>query len=311
MKKTNRMLVVFGVAALAVVACRARSQTLPRRNGDAWEKIKDGKQAGISGVDRIGTDKAGRTFLIIHDNKKAKQQKLAILRVQKNKKTQYTPIAWPRAAQQPVDLEAVCSVPGKRSNEFLAATSSGDVFHLRLAQDKLSVEVLKQFRYPDRKGKNFEGLDLYRQGTALVAVWAHRGKGRSSAILFWGLLDLASGRFSNVGSKKLHVPWPAGENTRSVSDLKIDMNGGVYVSAASDPGDDGPFDSALYSVGRVVTSGGRKLAFRMWRQPKEVKRLPKHKVEAIVLLRDRPPVFLVGTDDENRGSSICTVRADL
>lgn len=307
MKQTGVRATLFVLAVVAFSLCYSPSSVAEGNRSSEWEKIKDGKLCGISGIGLVKLEKTAGTFLMVHDNKKADQQKVAVLTVQKGKKTEYAPVAWPKDTAQPVDLEALCRVPGRPGDEFLTATSKGEVFHLRFDREKRSILVLKKMSYPDRKKKNFEGLGLYGDGKSLAAVWAHRGKGKSPAVLSWGLVDLKSGKFKKAGSMDLHVPWPEGGDLRSVSDLKIGKDGTVYVSSASDPGDDGPFSSALYVVGKIA-SQHRKVVFKLQSPPKEIKRLPGHKIEGMVLLPGPVPSFLVGTDNENAGSSIRTVR---
>jgi hypothetical protein len=300
---------IWSVAAMVFVAYAvlcASSYGAPQSKDDGWEKINDGKLCGISGMESVSANPTTQVFLIAHDNKNPDEQKLALLTLRKGQKTEYAPVTWPKNASQPVDIEALCRVPGTDDAQFLAATSKGTVFHLRLAKDGSGVEIIKELSYPSRGKMNFEGLGLILSGQSLAAVWAHRGKGSSPGVLFWGSVDLAKGEVNTAGSKPLHVPWPTGNDLRSVSDLKLDKNGRIYVSSASDPGDDGPFSSALYDVGQIAVAAGKPVV-QLQSRAREIERLPGHKVEGIVLLSEDGTRFLVGTDDENSGSSIRTV----
>ena len=268
-----------------------------------WQRVKNGKRAGISGIAPIEVSTSGGSYLIVHDNKKPRDRKLAIIEVHKKRKPLYIPVDWPQEAASPVDLESLTPYPGKQKDTYLAATSKGDIFHIELDTGNRKIKVLKRFTFPNSGGKNFEGFGSYEKNGSVLAVWAHRGGKGAAATLFWSAFDPANYRFSDVGSTSFRVPWPTGNAVRSISDLTIDSNGIVYISAASDPGDNGPFDSAVYRIGKIVTKD-KRLSPQWKEQPEEVHRLRGHKVEGLVLFPGKSTAFLVGTDDENKGSSI-------
>lgn len=295
MKITRKSIALFIIAVSFLGEATSRA--------GEWQQVKDGKRGGISGLAAIKADSSGGLFLMVHDNKKPQDRKIAVIKVREKKRPLYFPVAWPKDVASPVDLESLTSVSGKQKGTFLTATSKGHVFHIQLGAGNTKVKVLKQFKLPNRDGKNFEGLGLYEKNGSYVAVWAHRGGKGSPGTVFWSSFDLSTYQFSRVWSVSILVPWPTGNNVRSISDLTIDANGVVYISAASDPGDNGPFDSALYRIGKIVTEG-KEASLKLLAEPEEIHRLPGYKVEGLVLFPGKTPAFLVGTDDENKGSSV-------
>ena len=79
--------------------------------------------------------------------------------------------------------------------------------------------------------------------------------------------------------------------------------GFYYISAASDTGDDGPFQSAVYIAGKF-NQQGNQIAFQQDSALFPLYRLDYHKVEAIELIPGGAGGIFLGTDDENMGSSI-------
>ncbi len=67
-------------------------------------------------------------------------------------------------------------------------------------------------------------------------------------------------------------------NVRHVSDLKVDPAGVLFIAAATDPGDDGPFQSAVYVAG-VFDVDDTGVALRQNSQLVSLSRFDAHKVE--------------------------------
>ena len=51
----------------------------------------------------------------------------------------------------------------------------------------------------------------------------------------------------------INLPWPI-TSKRHMSDMDIDDNNAIWTSATSDPGDDGPYQSAIYKIGNFEIS---------------------------------------------------------
>lgn len=261
----------------------------------------------------VGSDPATTTVLVVHDNKREGEPRAGLVAVPAdgNAPATYTPLAWPTGAPLPIDLEAVCAVPGT-PGEFVALVSSGTAYHVRLDAAAKTLTLVRSFDLPKGPaGSNYEGFALYRPagepGALLYAVWAHRGAATEPAMVFTASLDLARGAFGTSAGTMLRTPWPV-ENSRSASDLKVDAAGNVFVSSASDPGDDGPFSSALYVAGRVIrvreTIPGVTLTFEPNDGAVPLRKFRHHKVEAIELVPGADGSVIFGTDDEAFGASV-------
>ncbi|NVM56768.1 MAG: hypothetical protein HWN51_01420 [Desulfobacterales bacterium] len=268
-----------------------------------WRPIKGGKAYGISGLGLIDQSGTSASFLIVHDNKKKNEGRLAMITIEGNKEPRYSPLNWPDNIELPVDLEALTCVPGEEESSFMALASEGKVYHIKVDASRTCVSVLKIFDLPNvSKASNFEGLALQKIDGKLLAVWAHRGNNDDPAKIHWGLLDLATYGFSQTGSATLKVPWPVKADVRHVSDLKVDPTGVLFISSASDPGDNGPFQSAVYIAG-VFSFGVTQVIFRRSVEFVRLCHFEYRKVEALALVPGRSGGMVFATDDENMGAS--------
>lgn len=267
-----------------------------------WRPVKGGKPYGISGIALVRLQGDFSSFLVVHDNKLPEQGRLALVDIQGERQPEYTPLQWPANVEMPMDLEGLTVVPGVGLPTFMAATSSGRVYHLQLNADN-SLSVLKIFDLPNLPpGSNLEGFALQYIDGMLLAVYAHRGAGAEPGVIYWGVLDLAAYQLSQQGSTNLEVPWPGGP-VRHVSDLKVDPAGVIFVSSARDTGDDGPFESAVYVVG-VFAGGDRQILFRQNPSLTPLYRFDFRKIEALELVPGETGGLIVGSDDENMGGSL-------
>ena len=267
-----------------------------------WRPVNGSRQANISGMALIEHTNLKTTFLIVHDNKKKEQTHAAIITVEGVNAPTYTPIQW-LGDDIPVDLEAVSTIP-KTDNEFMAFTATGRVFHIRLHQTAKTIEVLKSFDVPQIPiDSDFEGFALQEFGNEYFAVWADRGLDAKPATLFWSKLNIQTYAFGNVSLEKITVPYPVG-NTRHISDVKVDLSGAVFISSASDPGNDGPFASAIYYIGNFNFNYRESISLRKVPNLTRLFRFDYHKIEAIELVSGADGGMVFGTDDENLGAEI-------
>lgn len=271
----------------------------------AWQKVGDGITSGISGLAVVPGSRAGRTDLLVaRDNKDPGENRLALIHLRPGDRPQVRPLAW-RGSRIPVDLEALDAVPG-RPGEYVALASDGTGYHLRLDTGAGAARVLGTFTVPGAsEDDNYEGFALSAQGHRLVAVWADRGEDSRPGTLHAARLDLTRRAFSAPVSATFRAPYPA-ENVRHVSDLKISASGALKVSAASDHGDDGPFDSALYDAGTVSVDGRGTVRLSVRKAPMPLGRYAGHKIEALACLPHSRHGVL-GTDDENAGGALRAV----
>ncbi|YAF96312.1 MAG: hypothetical protein AB3A66_01035 [Nodularia sp. CChRGM 3473] len=266
-----------------------------------WRPVRGGIPFGISGMALVEQQSNNLDFLIVHDNKKKDEDRLAIVSIQGKQQPEYTPVKWQQNTELPIDLEALTSVPRKKT--FLALSSSGRAYEIKLNAANKNISVIKEFDLPEiPQGSNFEAFGLQEIDGKLAAIWAHRGAGEQPATIYWGILDLTKYQINLAGSASLKVPFPSA-NVRHISDLKVDSAGIVYITSASDAGDDGPFQSAVYVAG-YLGFRGNKLAWQQNTQLVPLYRSNYHKIEGMELVTGAAGGVIVGTDDENLGSYV-------
>lgn len=266
-----------------------------------WRPVRPGHLYGISGIALQERQSQKTSFLVVHDNKAQGEGRLAMVTLQGQDSPQYVPLNWPATVELPMDLEALTRVPGNES--FMALASKGRVYHFQLDPAHQTVILLQAFDLPQiPQGSNFEAFALQTLQGKLLAVWAHRGQADDPAMLYWGILDLATAQLSLQGSVPFKVPFPEG-NVRHISDLKVDPAGVLYIAAATDYGSEGPFDSALYVAGAFSVQQDH-LSLQPNPALFPLSRFPGHKIEALELVPGATGGVIVATDDENRGASL-------
>ncbi|MGX2993230.1 hypothetical protein JNUCC64_02870 [Streptomyces sp. JNUCC 64] len=307
-RRVTRTLAAALLGGLALVTPATAAPTAPGQDG--WSPTGEGITAGISGAAPTGEGTpAGTDVLVVHDNKHPAEPKVSLVRFTTGLAPSASVLRW-EGDRDPVDLEALTAVPGVRG-EFVALESSGRGYHLRLAGD--SVWALRQFTLPGSPaatgdgswsptGDNYEAFAL--TGTpfgGLTAVWAHRGQDEDPAVLNAAALDWGSLSFGPRSSAPVRVSYPAAD-VRHISDLAVSPAGRLTVTSASDPGNDGPFDSAVYDAGRLVTGGPDGPSPAPAARPRRLAVFPGHKIEALGCGTATGAVL--GTDDENAGGSV-------
>ncbi|MFE0190311.1 hypothetical protein [Streptomyces sp. NPDC058989] len=284
-------------------------------SADDWQRVGDDITSGVSGIVVDGRHGDTVDALAVRDNKEPGQQRLVAVRYSRHAKPQVRAVEW--QGEPPVDLEAIDAVPG-REGEYVALASDGTAYRIRrekgtvlredgaLHRKRDTVRVIHEFRLPGiSPDGNYEGFALARtaRGT-VVAVWADRGGDERPAKLTAATWNPATDAFGQPDSVEFSVPYPA-EHVRHVSDVELSARGGLTVSSASDPGDDGPYDSALYAAGRLVARDDGEAELRLSATPDRLATFAGHKIEALACLPGSRTGIL-GTDDENDGGSVTT-----
>ncbi|WP_234430816.1 hypothetical protein [Streptomyces sp. NRRL F-4489] len=293
--------VVAGAALLAPTTATAQENApapASRPAADAWQRVGDGITAGISGIAVEARHGAAVDAVGVRDNKKPGQNRLVALGLRPDGAPRVRPLAWD--GELPVDLEAIDAVPG-RAHEFVALASSGTAY--RVVHEKDTAKVVGVFRLPGiSPDANYEGFALSVVHGKTVAVWADRGQDERPATLSAAEWNPADNSFGKPVSAEFRAPYPT-ENVRHASDVKLAADGRLTVSSAADPGDDGPFASALYDAGRITVDGAGRIRLAVSRTPHRLAAVTGHKVEALTCLPGSRTGIL-GTDDENDGGSV-------
>lgn len=265
------------VAPLAALPGAAHADT-------TWQQLGTGITRGISGL-----APAPSGWVIARDNKSSGQNRISLL----SPGLDVTPLDWP--GTDPKDLESLARVPGT-SNRYVTCTSARKCKVFDLSGSTITVR--HSFTLPVGGSEN-EALALTRMPNgSTVALWADRGSGSTPGKLHAAVLHLSTWKFGKSTTASVSVPWPTGP-VRHVSDAAV-TDGHIVVTSASDPGNNGPFDSAVYDVGTLSLSKSRvKLALHT---PTQLGRFPGHKVEGLACAASGPD--LLGSDDENLGGAV-------
>ncbi len=262
-----------------------------------WTKVGETRVLAISGI----STEAENQLIVVNDNKLPGEPRIGRV-TQKKENVTFQTLPWPANAEIPIDLEAISEVPD-RFGEFIAVASAGKCFHIKVSGD--TVTLLSTFPIPGAKPflwNNYEGFRLQKIQGEIVAVWTHRGGFGREGLVFVAPFSLSNNNFGPANVYKLNVPWPESDR-RDSSDVAISAQGEVFVSATSDPGDDGPFLSTIYKIGIL-----KKDISGLWILPNSNKRflIPieieeqrnSHKIEGLTFLGK---TLIAGSDDENKG----------
>jgi hypothetical protein len=270
------------LAALVVIAL----VPAPSQGDASWTRLGSGSTRGISG---LAVSPSG--WVIARDNKSAGQNRIALL----SPALQVTELSWPGTAPQ--DLESVAAVPGT-ANRYVACTSARACSVFDIAGSTITVR--RTFTLPVGGSQNEALTFTTAAGGATVALWADRGSPTAPGKLHAATVDLGAWTFGKAVTLKVTVPWPTGA-VRHVTDAAV-VAGHVIVASATDPGANGPFNSAVYDVATLGQSGTRITL--TGHSPTELGRFPGHKIEGLSCAAGAD---LLGTDDEKAGGSVASL----
>ncbi len=249
-----------------------------------WITLDNAREYAVS-----GTAICNEKLFVVHDNKNENQPRISLVNQYKGLKS----ILWP-TDHLPFDLEALSYIPGT-DNQFIAMESSGKCFRIFFKDSSFS--LLNQFQLPELSNEmNLEGLALLeaRKGKIKI-VYGDRGSNERNSTLFFGDYDTSKDRIENVTTYMFYVSEPVNYR-RNIADLGFDADGNLWTSATSDPGDDGPFETRIYKIGKVSPGGEFELAKKF----NIGAAFQNQKVEGFVFSKEG---LILMTDNENNGSS--------
>ncbi|MFF8281851.1 hypothetical protein ACF06W_03910 [Streptomyces albus] len=290
--------------ALAAPAQAAAPAARPAAHQD-WVSTGTGMTSGVSGMVVTGRHGERIRALVVRDNKKPGENRLARIEYVPGKKAHVEPLDW-RGDDLPVDLEAIDRVPG-HPGSYVAVASAGTGY--RIDVEGRTARVRDTFTLPGLgEDDNVENFALSARDGKLVAVWADRGQDSRPATVYAARASFTGDDtgFGTVTRRTLRTPYPR-THVRHASDLKITESGRLLVSAASDPGDDGPFASAVLDAGRVRAGADGTVSLHIAGSPRVLGTFEGHKVEALSCL-PHSRWGVLGTDDENAGGALRTAR---
>lgn len=214
------------------------------------------------------------------------------------------------------DLEAICPVPGKTGEFFMAESgwwknTAGRIFRVRIYDHPMrswvgSVEeIIHPFPAPadgiTPDAQQIEAISAIDGGDGTtILILGLRGNANTPATLVFG--KLKNGQYTVMSKAQfcLHELLPG---CRSCSDMTLRPNAdnsySIIVSGAVDQGDLGPFNSVVCRIGTVAVDKGQ-VRFRL-DSPSEIHHVEGLKVEAITAAPAPLPdaSVIVGTDDES------------
>lgn len=263
--------------------------------GPEWLYVSPGILQGISGISLVREQGDAKVFLAVHDDKDDSmpdEPRAGLLEVRAGKWPTYRRLSWiaPQGQATPKDLEAVASIPG--DSRFMAATSKGLFFVVELDEANLALKV-RSTSSVEPKDAEIEGLSIAMIGEKRVAVWGDRGK-NGFGKLWLATLDENLNPGPRSEGFEIRSPWSA--LGRAISDLKLLPDGTLWVCAAEDQGNYGPFASGLFKAGKLTAQG-----FEVSATPEKRFYTGGHKIEGFEFVGDK---MILGTDDESFGSSV-------
>jgi hypothetical protein len=201
-------------------------------------------------------------YLLVHDTKAGRVgPRVGRVLTGPGCRYQELPLDWSAVGGESSDLESACPVEGAE-NQFLLAESSyyqgkyGRVFWLD-ASSSIQPVVTGKFLLPV--------LDQEIEGIATRQLDPRRwlvllgGRGSRDGLMpgriYWGVLEGATMEVAwtpaGLQGEEVQLPRPVGPQARTLSDMYLDQQGTLMVSACVDPGDDGPFRSLIYVGGHI------------------------------------------------------------
>ena len=260
-----------------------------------WRKVHGSREYSISGVAKFE-----KGFLVVHDNKKKSQPRISYL----DKSLRLRKLVWPEP-KLPYDLEALHKMPGFK-NKFIAMESTGKAYIFYIDPFNFRIEIVQTFTLPGISNKmNLEGLAIYNSAQGQIFLYGDRGSNKRSSTLIVALYDPTNHNIFEVSKFEAELPIPE-KSKRNIADLTIDINGGVWTAATSDPGNNGPFKTAIYQVGQMNNTGTFDFNHPSLLKPLMI--IENQKVEAMIF--DKGDLILM-TDNENFGATFLRIKETL
>ncbi len=205
-------------------------------------------------------------YLVVHDAKDQETSpRLGLIETRRGCRYQSLEVDW-NDRDLPNDLESIAPVAGE-TDQFLAVESgyfrrqSLRIFWL---QAQRSGEVVRwksaaTLEMP-RPVQEIEGAATYAfpGGERLLLLGGRGGREGSAGRIFWAWIEAGRKqlRWTKEGLQGIEFRSPRrlGPYGRDLSDMYVDDQGRLWVSACTSPGSSGPFRSLIYLAGRVQSN---------------------------------------------------------
>ena len=257
-----------------------------------WKTINKTREYSISGIAKF---KNG--YIAVHDNKKRGQARLSYI----DQNLQLTKLIWPEK-KLPFDLEAIFQLDPIES-KYIIMESTGKCYIISIDIIDNRIDVLNIFTLPKiNKNMNLEGLAIYESSQGFILLYGDRGSSTRPSTLFWAFFNLNNYQIKEVKQVKFSFSQPI-KNRRNIGDIAISKNAEVWSSATSDPGNNGPFSTHIYNIGKITNEGDFKMNHPDLLIP--IMAIRGQKVEA--MLFDNNSLVLM-TDNENYGSTVSIIK---
>ena len=254
---------------------------------DGWKQIHNSREYSISGIANFNDG-----YLVVHDNKKKNQARVSYI----NRELKIKKLIWPEP-KLPYDLESAVKMPGKM-NRYIFMGSKGICYEVTVDPKDFRIDVLHTFTLPGLKPKmNLEGLTIYPSGQGLIFIYGNRGSDSETSTLFTVFFNHKKKLFKDLNQFEYDLPIPK-KHKRNFADLTLKEDGSIWTVATSDPGNNGPFTSAIYELGEINHAGTFIPIHPNLLKPIMV--FSGQKVEAMVFHKGH---LVLMTDNENFGST--------
>lgn len=276
----------------------------------------------VSGAERLDQN----SVVIVNDTKRDMEQPRLHIAVFSKTSTRYIPVpvtGWETLNARSDDLEAICCIPDEPGYYYAAESgffkgSGGRIFRLHIYKDEegefhaTSEGAFEPFPrqsadYTTPSRLQIEGIEaISHPQNGEILLLGLRGTAKHPGTLVWG--QLRDGKYIVVGQSQIDLRSVI--KGRSIGDLHLVKNQGNYdvlSVATADPGDLGPFESAICLVGSFDPDN---MTFTPC-EPKVIHYIDGLKIEAL----GHTPEFIpnshmfFGTDGEAFGGFVRPLRA--
>ena len=310
---------LVGIAVLLAVSISACGGSSGENGGDEGEIKAPREFSGIAWLaTEEGEEEPQEVFLIAHDTRDDEEERdlprLSIVRTPVDTDGIIVDELDVEFPSVPNDLESIAPVPDRDEALLVESNADGDdpdpSIYLARWDEDLEVEIAGSVPWPETPEPlvNVEATAVATVGGEDYFIYAEREEGSDTTNINMTTVSISDDGEIEFGDDWTSVPFTAPEppGARPASGLDIDTEGNLYMSAAYDPGDVGPFDSAVYRAA-TVRAGGNGARLSPVRPAEQLARSSSLKIEGVALVDGSFPIF-ISDDDEDYGGLLRQLR---